>query len=360
MKNNAIDGGSIKGFGRFEDGDAVAKKRRKYFTRGETHDGSKALDRLRAESGLGHLFLAPRFDWYQVTFLDNVDPYDVLESAYNYFAESTMQVAEYAEVKQYARGVNVYHRPSISKDKLFHMCIGGSGGDRPHIKATGQASHLVYEWLSTEWSGSYAVSRADVCFDTTEPEMFRYLDSQSVEFATEKNITLSRAGDWDKWEKGATRYMGSKDSQAQCRIYEKGKQLDANPDWVRLEFQIRPSKANAKKMVASMTPEQVVMSVAWCASFLLYLMHAHGVDKSEYQQISYGWKQSNDQRTMAAFVKQYGGFLSRFVECLPGGWDDLGAAVKYYMDVKESNGKAKGGLGQNPYDALMSHLLKVS
>ena len=311
--------------------------------------------------GLRSLFTEPRFDWYQVTFHENVQAMKVLESAYEYFEDCSMQVAERVEVKQYKRAVDAFWYSGLERERLFHFCIGGSGGDRPHIKSTGKASHFVYEWLSKHWQGCYGVSRADVCFDTVEPQMFDLLNAEGVKFGKDQAITLDRAGDWDLWERGATRYMGSGASQALCRIYEKGKQLHGNPDWVRLEFQIRPSKAEGKRKAAAMNPEQLARSISWVHTFLQHLMYASWdvkpADDLSYQQISYGWQPTDKQLTLIALVEQYGNILEQVANAMPAGWHDVGLVLEAMREVHKTTGKAKGGLGLNPYSSILSRVL---
>lgn len=306
---------------------------------------------------LRNLFSEPRFDWYQVTFFENVDPYKVLESAYLRFEGCSMQVAEHVLVKQYKRGVNVF----LSGQRLFHLCIGGSGGDRPHIIASGSGSHRVYEWLRDDFPGAYSVARCDVCLDTVEPGMFDYLSKTQLQYANDCRIAIDQAGDWlaEGSPNGRTLYIGSrkKGSQAHTRTYEKGKQLKGEPEWVRFEVEVRPQHAPSKKKVALMTPFEVLVSVPWVKIMFLEMMHEHFLlERGGFAAISTTWVPTDDQRALIACMKQYGGVMERFVATLPEGWSDLGLALHEIREVYRENKKAKGGLGLNPYDEVIRKL----
>lgn len=310
-------------------------------------------------SAIQEWFTAPRFDWYQVTFFENVDPMKVLESAYIHFETCSMQVADRVEVKQYKRAVNAY----LDDERLFHLAIGGAGGDRPHIKATGSKAHMVYEWLSKDWPACYGVSRADVCFDTTEPGIFEYLSDMGKRYCVDHRVKANIAGDWDSpvgQGGGKTRYMGSPASQAMVRIYEKGLQMSANPDWVRLEFQVRPSKAEDKKKVGLMLPIDVIHSVPWCSNFLAGVFHDHLFDASGFVSIASTWEKTRSDRALVALVKQYGNVLDKLADSLPGGWSDVGLALNEVRAITQEVKSAKGGMGLNPYRDLVSRLLAAA
>ncbi len=307
-----------------------------------------------------HFFTEPRFDWYQVTFIEGVDPWKVIESAYLHFEELKIHVAERVEVKQYNRALNAF----LNGNRLFHFCLGGSGGDRPHIKATGAGSHQVYEWLRQEWQGAYAVARCDVCMDTTEPEMFDYLYKTQSKFANDEGISQDQAGDWlvPGSPAGRTFYVGSrkKGSQAHTRTYEKGKQLDAtNKDWVRFEVELKPQRGVAKREVALLTPTQALFSVSWVRAMFMDMMHEHSpLDKAAFKTISTTWQPNTLQKSLIALVKQYGRVLEQFAEGLPGGWHDVGEGLQEIAKIHGENKRAKGGLGLNPYDELLTRLLR--
>lgn len=313
------------------------------------------------QGGLTSMFTAPRFDWYQVTFFADVDPMQVLETAHIYFSipgdDAQFHIVN-PEVKQYKRGVNAF----VSGNKLFHFCIGGSGGDRPHIRATGSSAHKVYEWLQKDWAGCFGVARADVCLDSTELGMFHTLNEDAKRFSFDRGVKTSMVGDWDNPPAvgdGKTRYLGSMKSQAFARIYEKGLQLKANPHWVRLEFEIRPNKSADKRSAGAFSPLEFIHSVAWCSSFFSGFMRSYG-DSADYLKLGTVWTPTRVERSLIACMKQYGRSLDDLAASLPAGWADVGLALKAIHDIHAENKGARGGLGLNPYSELISRLLDAA
>lgn len=311
------------------------------------------------QGGLCSMFTAPRFDWYQVTFFEDVDPFKVIESAYLHFSEPGEDVQCHIvnpEVKQYKRGINAF----VRGEKLFHLCIGGSGGDRPHIRSTGSNSHKVYEWLQKDWAGCFGVARADICLDSVEPGMFHTLNEDARKFKEDRKMKGHTAGDWDTpiaHGDGKTRYLGSVHGQGFVRIYEKGLQLKGNPNWVRLEFQVRPNKSEAKRLAGGFTPLEFIHSVPWCGSFMLGAMRGFDLVGASYQSIGTTWQPSRVERSLIACVKQYGRSLDELAASLPGGWGDVGNALKAIHDIHKETKGARGGMGLNPYSDLISQLL---
>lgn len=219
------------------------------------------------------------------------------------------------------------------------------------MQSTGQSAHEVYLWLRGNFP-EYGVSRADVCIDTTAPGAFERLWKFQRGFHISHNISQDQQGDWDKpgSPSGRTYYLGSKKagSQALTRTYEKGKQLNANPDWVRFEVEVRPQSSKSKEALATMTPFEVMISVRWVSRMVLDML-----DFGEFAQmcnasISTSWEATDSQRAFLALVNQYGKRLREEADRL-GSWGAVGERIGEYMELSETHRKAVGGLGWNPY-----------
>jgi hypothetical protein len=105
--------------------------------------------------------------------------------------------------------------------------------------------------------GAHNVSRADVCEDYCEPGAHLRL-VQLVDRAKQDPRVLSEAITPRDGDRGETVYWGSRKSSLLVRVYEKGKQKEnlhlRRFDWARLELQCRPSKAEHKRLAATLDP----------------------------------------------------------------------------------------------------------
>lgn len=305
---------------------------------------------------LTNLFTEPRFDWYQVTFRVKLAPEDLFREARQHWDFADLETVK-PKVRQYQHGAQISRAGRV----IFHACWGGCNAGI-HLIATGQTAHDVYLWLKGKYFPGYSVSRADVCLDTREPDVFDYLVSEQVSFANNRRIKQDQQGDWmvPGSPSGRTLYIGSRKtgSQAHTRTYEKGKQLGGNPEWVRFEAEIRPQSSDNKLLLSGLSPWEVLLSVKWLRDMVFHLFHLHDADKAEFQSISTTWSASDEQRAYMAMLRQYGNRLKKDAESLPGGWSDVGLKIQAYMELLEQHNRAIGGIGQeNPYDEVLSRIL---
>lgn len=158
------------------------------------------------------------------------------------------------------------------------------GADQVHLIGTGPMSPAVAGFLRRMYPG-HSVSRADVALDVTAPGCFdplwRRVHVRAVGMKPRPVLT-ELAGDWaddigtrrDAWvaldrpaPKGRTFYAGGRSSRMRIRVYEKGLQqlgLDpscgASPDWVRVEWQIRPDSSQKVWLGAAELHEAVALT----------------------------------------------------------------------------------------------------
>lgn len=310
------------------------------------------------------VFNGEYFDWYQGTFVNGRMPVDkisndphlsraatLLQRAQNYWGKDLVDIVEATPVvKQYSHAANLVR----GSHTVLHVCWGGSNSG-VHFRSTGAVSHDVATWLQSEQSGyqaSYGVSRADVRMDMCDPAAWEYLYSLSADFALARKIKTNSVGDWLTGEKGRTFYIGSKTSVVQTRIYEKGKEAGGNPDWVRLEAQVRPSKADQKLKAAMWSSHDFfVHSSRWLADYYQkVLLEDHGRPEIHLGTV---WSKSDAEKALTACVRQYGNRLLELAERLDGNWSRVGEVLgDMYVLVKESNQGA--GFGENPYEAAIA------
>jgi hypothetical protein len=295
------------------------------------------------------LFSEPRFDWYAVTFKDSVEPDYLVRQALKHWNSSSVELVR-PRLPQYQQGIEI----NLGDRVIFHLCWGGCNSD-PHLISKGFSAHEVYEWL-IKLDYAYSVSRVDVCTDTVVPNMFDVLTKHQLAFSTARHIHPEPAGDWftPGSPLGRTLYLGSrkKGSQAHTRTYEKGKQLDANPNWVRFEVEIKPQSADAKRSLAFLEPWPVMMSVKWVQALVLDMFQLSDMKDAQFQSISSTWAISDEQKAYLSLIRQYGNRLKQDAEKLPNGWSDVGLKIKAFMELAEHHKRALGGIGtKNPYDS---------
>lgn len=301
--------------------------------------------------GMQSLFSESVFDWYQGTFDDSVVLESLVEKLRSHYEFSSVEMVN-PQVRQYSRGLNLVRGDSV----LVHLCYGGCNGENIHFKATGYAGQLFFEFLRVHHISGYAVSRADVRLDSYESGIFDYLDRVSTQFAISHNISTNTVGDWKTGKAGRTLYLGSKTSKAQIRIYEKGKQLGANPDWARIEIQVRPPKRRDKLRAGGLQPGDFWTAALWSRRLMNKIM----IDKNSFKGDSMKgvWSSTNQQERTKHLVTQYGNTLESIAESLPFGWNDLGAFLQLFIEARDSCGGAKGGIDtENPYEKVMQKLI---
>lgn len=177
-----------------------------------------------------------KWDWYQVTInlpdLDGLLP--VLE---RFYPLCDWQITTPQNGYQNARAL-------VLGDRKVLVCSYGGNGGTANITATSDDSEQFYSALQS-WGGSYRPTRVDSCIDWIEEGLFDALSASLISFALDNDIKISQLGDWQRG-KSRTLYIGSPKSPVQLRLYEKGYQMEGsetnNPNWVRLEVQIRPAK----------------------------------------------------------------------------------------------------------------------
>lgn len=119
----------------------------------------------------------------------------------------------------------------------------------------------------------HRVSRADVKIDFLGEGVFQKIIRYAKKTKKEFGLMSSLQGDWLDGKKGRTMYLGSRKATHFCRIYEKGHEMrqkninpDAPLDWVRVEFEVKPSR-QTKNFAANMTSSEIAHSTKWTTFF---------------------------------------------------------------------------------------------
>lgn len=202
-----------------------------------------------------------RFDWYSATlYNDDEENYGV--KILNRF------LTRYFSLGTVGGGMHGYEKSVDFKHAL--LLFGGASGEHgAHVQLHGgELCQSAVEDFRANFP-VHRVTRADVCVDFYEPGIFEKLDKICRSVAKKHGVQTRLYGDWIEAERGRTLYMGGKSSTHKMRLYEKGyemRQKGTNPDaslnWVRLEFQVAPSR-QTKYLASTMPPNEIAHSSRW-------------------------------------------------------------------------------------------------
>jgi hypothetical protein len=273
-----------------------------------------------------------RFDWYQAT----------IQEAPAVLLDRLSKLLEADPVP--ARGALHGYKHGFELKKptgTVARVLAGGINPWPNASASGQDTEPFVNAVRSTWPDHHHVTRMDAAQDFQAPGAFDLLKGECLGIADELRLKVQHAGDWHRGEDGRTVYIGSKSSPVRVRCYEKGKQvlalggpaaLEASPDWVRLEVQVRPQK-QARIAAAKATPEE-----AWgYASFTQQLAHrALSLDVPKIDGRT--WRETDDERAFRFMCRQYGPMLRRLLADL-GSWECVGLTIGHSLDEIEAAGR---------------------
>lgn len=157
--------------------------------------------------------------------------------------------------------------------------------------------------------GAHSVRRMDVKEDFIEQGGFDKQVRVLVPYAQARGLKLNYLGDWARG-KSRTLYIGSRKSNVMMRIYEKGWQVGGDPNWWRLEVEIKPKDASKGMEVSGWTIAQALGASKWLVEAFTLL----GWDHLQAQSIGTVYRPSDDERARLTLMKQYGGVIRRWMD----------------------------------------------
>jgi hypothetical protein len=201
---------------------------------------------------------------------------------------------------------------------------GGRQGNRTMIEVKGERSPEVVERLRSLFP--HRCTRMDSAADFDAPESFSRLLRTCMAVKRRHRLKGRREGDWEDFpELGRTQYLGSPQSVAMLRLYEKGRQPEylhlARPDWVRAEIQVRPAK-EAKEHFSTVSAADAWGAAAWSRELAGEILAEH-VDP---HPAGTTWRLSERDRALAWMCKQYGAHLLSLKEDC-GSWETFGLTL---------------------------------
>lgn len=227
-----------------------------------------------------------------------------------------------------ARPTNGYERAKALTEGDRSVCTvqwGGNTGEAVQVKASGDSSPDVACVVRREFGDSHRVQRADVRGDYCEDDVWRVLTEWGIHIAKKHRCRTSTSGDWVQGVQGRTLYIGSRQSVAYLRIYEKGKQIGGDPDHVRVELECKPKGAIAGYVAAKLQPLEFWGASLWSQDFSELLLE----QRMERIKLGTVWKPSDDERAFQHMLKQYGPVMARLAK-LKGTatvLSDIGSAI---------------------------------
>jgi len=250
-------------------------------------------------------------DWYQATFHDSNHEL-MLPLIHSFFVFQNPAIRLDFNTPQYVPGFQ--NSVALMESETESVCLVAwdNSKNRVHIKATGAHARGLDDYLQKY---SPHVSRVDLAIDISGAQMFDRIYRPAARFISENKLNYKQVGKWATKEE-RTLYVGSAKSRVQVRIYEKGHEqiakgnLNADPDWVRVEIQIRPG-SKEKGIVGQMSLDKILSSAGWATDFI----NAIGVAEIHKNQSFRAPKRTitDTMKKRIWFARTYGQFLSDWV-----------------------------------------------
>lgn len=282
-----------------------------------------------------------RFDWYQASVM-NVDQDSLLGHLSANFDLASVRPSP--PKNGYLRGAEVHRGDRV----LAKVWWGGNPG--VHVVGTGEDAPLVAKALASgreRLGWQFYPTRIDSCLDIIEKDAFDLYSSSARVFAVSRRLSIEMQGDWERG-KSRTIYLGSRQSQFQLVIYEKGQQLGVIPgqdwmlDWTRIEGRLFP-KQSQRSMVANFSPQDIFSGVPWVSD----LIHSWGFELSSEPRLSSLWRPADDDRARAAMLRQYGRCLSKWIADV--GQSQFGSVVVAKLAEGEESAKRCTSAGASSF-----------
>lgn len=214
-------------------------------------------------------------------------------------------------------------------DRVLAQVLWGGNGGGIHVSSMGQESGQVAQVLREHFPG-HPVTRFDAAEDYVADSAFDQLSGLALEVADKHRCRVYHAGDWHRAEEGRTLYIGSSTSVAQVRVYEKGRQLGGDPNWVRVELCARPKRLEARLAFSQVKPVEVFGVSKWSREL------GERLSGQEIERIRAGslWRPPDLSRARSALIRQYGQLLGAWADEV-GGWEALGLVLGAEIEAHE-------------------------
>jgi DNA relaxase NicK len=257
-----------------------------------------------------------RFDWYQAS-IPGASPEVVMAalSEFDYYGswEQMRPLKNYDSAAAFV----------VGNETRFKIHFGGQNVEHgPNVVGSGASAQALADVIRTRFP-AHRVSRVDSCEDYHHPDAYGYLRKAALKIAKQQRVQCREiVKPLPESDDGRTLYLGSQSSVVSMRIYEKGKQLGCEGEWVRAELQVRPQK-DVKTIVAMLDSTEVWGLSKWSHSM------AEQLGKKGLQRVdAQVYEQSDHDRAYRFMIKQYRRVLEQMLAS-HGSPEAVGAQIFY-------------------------------
>lgn len=211
----------------------------------------------------------------------------------------------------------------------FKIHFGGQNEEHgPNVIGSGSSAQHLSEVIRSRFP-AHRVSRLDSCEDYFHADAYDYLRSVALKIAKVQKVQCREiVKPLPDSDDGRTLYLGSQSSAISMRIYEKGKQLGTQDEWVRAELQVRPQKD--VKSIAAMLDSTEVWGLSKWSHAMAVQLGKKGLQRVDAQV----YEQSDHDRAYRFMLKQYRRVFEQML-ATHGSPEAVGAQIAYDLEHLE-------------------------
>jgi DNA relaxase NicK len=271
------------------------------------------------------------FDYYQASV--SASPESIIPALIERYSHSSVD---------HEKATNGYERACVihrGDRKLVSVQWGGNTGDMTQIKGTGEDAPLCAEFIRELWP-EHRLQRADVCEDYSEDGIWETMSDYGLYLAVQYALKIDQKGDWarnDMQGRGRTLYLGSRQSLAFLRIYEKGKEKAVrsgtectDPNHVRAEAEIKPQNKVQAFALAKLEPRDYWRCSPWMNQYSTILFQ-EDMERIRLWNVK---KTSDDDMAFEYMLKQYGAVMARQIAA--NGEDYVMSKIRQCITILEA------------------------
>lgn len=257
------------------------------------------------------------FDYYQASV--ETSPEHVIPALQERFPHSSIDSE---------KATNGYDRACVihrGDNKILRIQWGGNTGSMTQIRGTGENAPECASAIRELWP-VHRLQRADVCEDYSEEGVFKTMTDYGLYLAEQYALKVDQRGDWardDVMGKGRTLYLGSRQSLAFLRVYEKGKEKAVrsggeceDSDHTRAEAEIKPQNKSQAYRLAQLEPRDYWRCSPWLNEYSTILFQSD-MERIRLHTVR---KVSDDEMAFRFMLKQYGGVMARLAMANGSEW----------------------------------------